>query len=178
MADEPPRYRIARFDPQTHDRAGFSCGIDRLDNFLKLTAKKQQTGDFTRVFVATAPDGAAVLGYYAVNAHSLLGDALPEAITRRAPPHGVPAAYLSMIAVSAAHQGRGLGRILLVDALKRLAAVSDDLGLKAVVLDVLEDGGADAFERRLAFYERMGFRSFPSRRGRMFLLLRDAMGLS
>lgn len=34
--------RIELFDPARHDRAGFVCGVDRLDNYLKLSAKKQQ----------------------------------------------------------------------------------------------------------------------------------------
>ena len=40
--------RIELFDPARHDRAGFVCGVDRLDNYLKLSAKKQKD-NMTRV---------------------------------------------------------------------------------------------------------------------------------
>ena len=50
----PPQISIEPLDPEKHHRAGFSCGTDRLDNFLKRTARKHQAGDFTRVWVATA----------------------------------------------------------------------------------------------------------------------------
>ena len=55
---------IEPLDPSTHDRAAFSCGTVRLDNFLKRTARKHQAGDLTRVWVATE-NGADILGYYA-----------------------------------------------------------------------------------------------------------------
>ena len=161
---------IEPLDPQKHDRAAFSCGTNRLDNFLKRTARKHQAGDFSRVWVATESGRADILGFYAMNAHSLEGEELPAYLTRNAPRHGgIPAVYLSMIAVDRRYQSQGLGRILLADALKRAAAVADQIGLKAVVLDVIEDGGPEATKKRLAFYAAMGFQPLPSRPLRMFI---------
>ena len=166
----PQRISIEPLDPQRHDRAAFSCGTSRLDNFLKRTARKHQAGDFTRVWVATDVGSAGILGYYALNAHALEGDDLAADLTKKAPPFGsIPAVYLSMIAVDCRHQGRGLGRILLADALSHAAAVADQIGLKAVVLDVIDDGGPEIMERRRTFYAGMGFRSLPSRPTRMFI---------
>ena len=174
----PQRISIEPLDPQRHDRAAFSCGTIRLDNFLKRTARKHQTGDFTRVWVATDVGNAGILGYYALNAHALEGDDLPADLTKKVPRFAsIPAVYLSMIAVDRRHQGRGLGRILLADALSRAAAVADQIGLKAVVLDVIDDGGPEIMERRRTFYAGMGFRSLPSRPARMFISIatvRDA----
>ena len=141
-APNPHGISIEPLDPEKHDRAAFSCGTDRLDNFLKRTARKHQAGDFTRVWVATEGGRAEILGFYALNAHSLEGDDLPANLTRNAPRSGwIPAVYLSMIAVDRRRQGQGFGRILLADALNRAAAAADQIGLKAVVLDVIEDGG-------------------------------------
>lgn len=174
MAPEPaPIWRIQAFDPDLHDRASFSCGLERIDNFLKITARKHQDGDFTRVYVATRADSAAIIGYYALNAHSLAGPEAPDALSKRGPRHSIPAAYLSMIGVNVREQGIGLGVILLADALKRVLRAADSIDLKAVVLDVVDDDGDDAYRRRLAFYRRMGFCSFPSRESRMFLAMKD-----
>ena len=171
-APGPPGISIEPLDPERHDRASFSCGTDRLDNFLKRTARKHQTGDFTRVWVATAGGQPEILGYYALNAHSLEGDELPTGLARNAPRHGgIPAVYLSMIAVDRRHQGEGLGRILLADALKRAVAAADQVGVKAVLLDVIEDGGHDVTERRRAFYAAMGFQSLRARPLRMFICI-------
>ena len=174
MAPElAPTWRIQAFDPDLHDRAPFSCGIERIDNFLKTTARKHQQGDFSRVYVATRADGAAIIGYYTLNAHSLAGPEAPAALSKRGPRHSIPTAYLSMIGVDIREQGNGLGVILLADALKRTIKAADLIGLKAVILDVVDNDGQDAYQRRLAFYRRMGFRSFPSRESRMFLTIKD-----
>lgn len=167
------RIRIEQLDPARHDRAAFACGVERLDNFLRATARKQQAADFTRVQVATEGE-STILGYYPLNAHALEaadGD-LPRDLTRHAPRSGaIPAIYLSMIAVDQTQQGRGLGRVLLADALTRALAAADQIGVKAVVLDVIEDGGPEIAERRRAFYVQMGFQPFPSRPSRMFIAI-------
>ena len=76
-----------------------------------------------------------------------------------------------MVGVDQSVQGRGLGRALVVDALRRIETASRTVGIKAVVLDVIEDGGTDAFLRRLRHYERLGFIPFPSRPNRMFITI-------
>ena len=164
---------IEPLDPARHDRAAFSCGVGRLDNFLKRTARKQQAGDFTRIWIATDSGQVAILGYYALNAHFIEGNDLPVRLTKDVPRSGcIPAAYLSMIAVDHRHQGRRLGHVLLADALDRAVRAADGyLGLKAVVLDVIEDGGAESTEKRRAFYASMGFHPFPSNPLRMFITI-------
>ena len=164
------RISISPLDPEKHDRASFSCGTVRLDNFLKRSARKHQSGDFSRVWVATEGGQGEILGYYALNAHSLEGEGFPSSLTKHAPRSGsIPAAYLSMIAVDRRHQGCGIGHILLVDALMRAAVIADQIGLKAVVLDVIEDGGPEITEKRREFYLAMGFQSLPTRPLRMFI---------
>ena len=109
----PPRLVIEPLDTARHDRAGFSCGIARLDNFLHRTARRQQAADFTRIRVATEDGKGAVLRYCALIAHALEAndDRHPE-MARHAPRSGsIPAVYPSMIAVDPRHQGRGMGRI-------------------------------------------------------------------
>ena len=174
QADDPvgPGIRIEPFDPDRHDRTAFSCGTNRLDNFLRLSAKKRQKDDITRVFVAVAEGSPRILGYYALNAHAVPIDELgadrpPRSPTTRA----IPALYLSMIAVNKRRQGRGLGADLAIDALNRARHVASEVGLKLVVLDVIDDGGPEAFARRRAFYERLGYQGFQDRPERMFITM-------
>jgi len=167
-----PGIVIEPFDPGRHNRSGFSCGTDRLDNFLRFTARKRQKDDFTRVFVAVAQGSPEVLGYYALNAHAVSTSDLGPDRPRRAPDTGsIPALYLSMIAVDRSRQGKGLGSDLAVDALARARNVAGEVGLKLVVLDVIDDGGSEAFARRREFYRRLGFRSFQDRPERMFIAI-------
>ena len=167
-----PRIVIEPFDPGRHDRSGFSCGTDRLDNFLRLSARKQQKDDFTRVFVAVAEGSPEVLGYYALNAHAVATDELGANSPRRAPRTGsIPALYLSMIAVDKRRQGMGLGSDLAVDALGRALTVAGEVGLKLVVLDVIDDDGEDVFARRREFYRCLGFQSLEDHPERMFIAI-------
>ena len=91
---------VEPFDPARHERSGFSCGTERLDNFLRFSARKQQKDDFTRVFVAVAEGSPKILGYYALNAHAVATGEFGADSPKRAPNTGsIPALYLSMIAV-------------------------------------------------------------------------------
>lgn len=161
-ADEPGPLRVAivPLDAATHRRADFRCGNAPIDTFLKRAARKRRQGDFTRVWVAVTPGDANILGYYAINAHAVEGNDVPQA---------VPAAYLSMLGVDLSVRGRGLGRVLLADALKRIALIPEPLGIAAVVLDSLDDGDRAAVAKRRAFYESLGFTAFPSQPMRLFL---------
>lgn len=171
-AENPPRVSIEPFEPSRHERAEFSCGVPRLDNFLRLSARKRQKDDFTRVFVAVAEGSRRILGYYALNTHAIgvaeMGRDRPRRASNRA---SIPALYLSMIAVDKTQQGRALGTDLLIDALYRVSRVSQEVGLKLVVLDVINDGGDATFKRRKEFYRRMGFQSFADHPERMFMTI-------
>ena len=168
---------IEPFDPAKHDRTAFSCGAPRIDNFLKRTAKKHQVGGFTRVWVAVAPESPRILGYYAISGHAIEAADLPPQLTKNAPNHGfVPSAYLSTFGVESAIQGQGLGRVLLADALKRILGVSAQMGIVAIVLDVLDDGDVEAVEKRKRFYTGFGFTPFPSHPMRMFLPIKSVRG--
>ena len=76
-----------------------------------------------------------------------------------------------MIAVDRSQQGKGLGSDLAVDALGRARSVAGKVGLKLVVLDVIDDGGKEVFARRGEFYRRLGFQSFQDRPDRMFITI-------
>ena len=106
-----------------------------------------------------------IIGYYTLSAASFEKDRLPAELAKRLPHYPVPAVVIGRLAVDQGHQGRGLGEFLLLDAIRRVVRASDVVGVYAVVVDAKND-------RALAFYERYGFRSFPSTARRLFLPLR------
>lgn len=150
------RSRIGPLDRPKHDRAAFSCGMDRIDNFLKSTAAKQADQDFTKTYVVVEPPSSRILGYYALCTHAIDIRILPE-LDRKRMPHRdkIPAVYLSMIAVDANVQNRGLGKLLLADVLKRCVDVADKIGCHFIVLDALGENAA-------RLYRRMGFHDLPA----------------
>lgn len=170
MTDESPgTFTIEPFDPDKHDRTAFSCGVEQVDNFLKKTANKLSKADNTRIYVMTSAD-SAVIGFYALNAHAIDYQDLPQKFARTRPPHGaIPAAFLSMIGVDQRYTGQGYGGDLLVDALLRIATAAESIGIAVVILDVFDDGNADLIARRQTLYAKYGFQPLTSNPLRMFL---------
>lgn len=42
---------IEKFNSDRHDRSAFDCGVDRINNFLKITASKYVKEDNVLIFV-------------------------------------------------------------------------------------------------------------------------------
>ena len=172
------RYRIEAFAPDRHDTKGFRCGSASQENFLRRTARRQQRDGYTRLFVATSAEDSAesrvVLGFYAINAHAIGTADLPAEAAPRAPRSNlIPAVFLSHLAVERKHQGQGLGRILLVDALQQCQRVEAILGVRLLLLDVAVEGGEEVRAHLHTFYAAMGFKPLPGHPERLFLSLRS-----
>jgi len=168
-ASKPSAYTIEPFDPEKHDRAAFSCGVEQVDNYFQKTANKLAKADNVRLYVMIDPAGT-VIGFYALNAHAVHFTDLPAKFARTRPSHGnIPAAYISMIGRDQRFRGGGYGGDLLVDALRRIAVAADAIGVAVVMLDVLDCGDPDRVARRKTLYESYGFLSLASNPLRMFL---------
>lgn len=168
-ASTESQYAIEPLDPNKHDRAAFSCGVEQVDNFFKKTANKLAKADNLRVFVMSQADGT-VIGFYAMNAHAGDYQDLPKKFGRDRPDQGsIPAAYISMIGRDQKFAGGGFGGDLLADCLNRILRISDELGIAVVMLDVLDCGNPELVAKRKALYLGYGFQPLPSSELRLFL---------
>jgi len=157
------RIRIEPLDRKKHDRAAFLCGEERVDNFLKNTAARQQDDDHTRVNVACLDAEPHVIGYYALNSHGIDASTLPPDQRKKLPSYPfISAIYLSVVGVSSDHQEKGLGKLLMADAFKRCVVVADQIGAFFVVLDALN-------ERAAKLYRKLGFVDLPGHEPRMII---------
>jgi len=162
---------IAPLNPG-HDRRGFRCGVAALDDYLQKRASQDVKRRISRVFVAT-PTGHTDLisGYYTLSSLSIECTQFPEALARKLPRHPIPAALLVRLAVANTAQGRGVGRMLLTDAIKRTLAVSGHIGIHAMIVDAID-------ERAQRFYQQFGFSPLDwlppgSQQRRLFLPLKS-----
>ena len=114
----------------------------------------------------TESDEEEVLGYYTLSALSIALSALPSDLARKLPKHAIPAALIGRLAVSSESQGRGIGKILLTDAIKRTLGVGEEIAVYAMVVDALN---AEAE----AFYLSFGFAKLGTGTNRLFLPLRS-----
>ena len=148
---------------EQHDRKTFDCGEASLNQYLNRYANQDIRRRVNRVFVASPPgEPRLVIGYYSLSAGSLAAVDLPEKLRRRLPRYPVPVVLLGRLAVAKSHQGKGLGAILIGDALQRIALASQVIAVYAVVVDALN-------ERAAEFYQQFGFIPLPSQPLKLFL---------
>jgi hypothetical protein len=122
-------FRIEPFHRATHQRGEFDCGKQPLNEFLRTKVTQYDRRHLGRTFVAvreTVP--SVVAGYYTLAASSLALPDLPDEIATKLPRHPVPVVLLARLAVDRNAQRQGLGRILIVDALRRTLELSMSLG--------------------------------------------------
>jgi GNAT superfamily N-acetyltransferase len=149
------------------DKPGFQCGVVSLDTYIKKQARQDVKRRVSRVFVATRVDQPnSILGYYTLSTLSIELSQLPQALARKLPRYPVPAALLGRLAVNQVSQGHGVGKMLLIDAIKRTLAVSDEIAIYAMVVNAID-------ERAQHFYEQFGFSLLSSDNQRLFLPLKS-----
>ena len=150
-----------------HERATFSCGLPELDRYLTRQAGQDIRRRIAQVFVCTAGEAGAVLGFYTLSALSVELASLPKQLSRKLPRHPVPCALIGRLAVDRSAKGHGLGRMLLTDAVKRTVAAGDTVAMHSLIVDA---ANSDARH----FYESFGFVPLTDNPMRLFLPLGHA----
>lgn len=135
-----------------HDRTQFNCGQPLLDDWLRQRAGQFDRKDLARTYVAVRGDSPRVFGYYALASHRVVHEVLPAGEAQGLPRLDVPVVLLARLAVDRTVQRQGLGELLLVDALRRSLWLGEQLGIRAVEVDALDDD-ARAFYRKYGFAE-------------------------
>lgn len=97
---------------------GFECGQPELNQFLQQFALINQKANSSQTYVCCSEPG--VMGYYTLAVGSVVYQAAPGRISKGLAKHPVPVMILARLAVNLAHQGQGLGRVLLRDDLSLL----------------------------------------------------------
>jgi GNAT superfamily N-acetyltransferase len=140
-------YRIAPLDPEG-DRSGFRCGVEALDRYFR----ERVTQDIRRrvaTCLVALDEKDRVAGFYTLAATSISLADLPETTARKLPRcPTVPAIRLGRLAVSRDAHGRGLGAVLLADALSR--CIDSEIAAFALIVDAKD-------EDAIALYTHHGF---------------------
>jgi predicted GNAT family N-acyltransferase len=158
---EQARFAIESLSDQ-HNRAAFSCGVEALDSYLHRQAGQDTRKRVAVAFVATA-DGKTVAGYYTLSPYAMQLDAVPEEIVKELPEYPmVPTTLVGRLAVSAEFRGQRLGELLLMDALHRSLALSEQVASAGVIVDAKDKSA-------VLFYRKYGFLDLPKVERRLFL---------
>lgn len=146
-----------------HNRTIFDCGKELLNNYLKNKAEQDIKRKLSVCFVIAEEKTNDIQGYYTLSNTSIPLNNFPELIRKKLPGSyvSIPTTLLARIAIDTKFQGKGLGKILLIDALRRSYEISKDIGSFAVVVDPMDK------EAEL-FYEKYDFIKLPDSK-KMFI---------
>ncbi len=148
-----------------HNRNCFDCGKELLNNYLKNQAGQDVKRKLSACFVLAEHETNCIKGYYTLSNSSIPLNCFPDKIRKKLPRSykSIPATLLGRLAINKDFKGKGLGKVLLIDALRRSCEISKEIGSFAVVVDPLDN------EAEL-FYEKHDFIKLPDS-GKMFIAI-------
>lgn len=149
----------------SHDRQTFDCGRQELNGWLRQVARQHQDKGLSKTFVATREEAPTrICAYYALTIAELENQHLPEA-GRRKLPRRIPGLRLGRLVVDLQYQSKGLGELLLVDALTRAQRIYAEAGGIGLFVDAIDEPAAN-------YYRRFGFNASPDNPLLLFLSAR------
>ncbi len=136
---------------------GFDCGEAELNSYLTdlaLLFQRRRFGVTVTFFEKSDPD-KKVIGFYTLCPACIQQDSLPEKLLTGPKPNPIPAFRICRLAVDKCFQGKGIGQIIFVHALKKCLDQASQIGGSVIVIDAKD-------EKAKTFYERFGFISIPN----------------
>ena len=132
-----------------HDLSTFQSGEATLDDWLRTRALKNLASGASRTFVLCAAGSQRVVGFYALSMGSFYAVDTPGSI-RRNMPDLIPSVILGRLAIDENAQGRGLGGLLLNDAVERSLVAAENVSARLMIVHAVS-------EKAEQFYLRFGF---------------------
>jgi GNAT superfamily N-acetyltransferase len=164
------QYRIEALG-KNHDRAAFDCGSAALDRYLHQQARQDAEKSVAAPFVLTTPPAFRVLGYYTLSASIVDTGELPDTLSKKLPRYPqLPVTLLGRLAVDQSMKGKGIGQLLLMDALRRSLEAAANIAAMAVVVDAKDDAAQ-------AFYRHFSFLPLHQQPRRLFLPMKTVAAL-
>lgn len=159
-----PVHKLSAADPVEP----FDCGQPALNQFLQRYALANQKANSAQTYVCCAD--SAVVGFYSLAVGSVDPEDAPARILKGLARHPVPVMVLARLAVDLNHQGKGLGKALLKDALLRTVQAADIAGIRCVLVHAKDDAARQ-------WYASWEFESSPTDPYHLFLMLKDLKAL-
>lgn len=138
---------------EAHDTASFDCGEAVLEDWLRNRAWRNLQLAASRTYVICPMGSNKIIGYFALSMGQILAQEVHGSMRRNMPKH-VPAVTLGRLAIDRAWQGKGLGRALLADAVRRSLRAGAEVSARLVIVHAISPAAE-------AFYLHHGFTRLP-----------------
>ena len=156
--------KVVELLEKRHDRDDFDCGSEALNQFLRQTARQHIQKGISRTFVlVNTAQPNIIMGFFTLSLCEVQSATLSPQLAQKYPLK-IPAVKLARLAVAQAFQRKGLGGILMVEAMQRAVIVAENAGGIGLFVDA-KDAAAKVY------YENYGFTSLEDNSLVMFLPL-------
>lgn len=139
-----------------------------MNQFLQRYALANQRANSAQTYVCCGESG--VVGFYSLAVGSVDPEEAPARILKGLARHPVPVMVLARLAVDLNHQGKGLGKALLKDALLRTLQAADIAGIRCLLVHAKDDAARQ-------WYASWEFEASPTDPYHLFLMLKDLKAL-
>jgi len=149
---------------KSHEIAGFDSGQPPLNSFLIKYALQNQASGGARTYVLTRAE--RVIGYYSLESASVSPEDAPARVLKGQGRYPEPAILMARFAVDSSEQGKGLGKAMFRDALRRSLSGSEIIGGRAFLVHAKD-------EKARAFYLKFGMEESPTNPLHRLFLFKD-----
>lgn len=147
-----------------HDVGSFASGNAELDGWLQRHALAAQQMDSARTFVLTGDD--RIVGYFSLTMGSVRRAEAPAKLVRGLPAYPVGMVLVARLAVHRNKQSKGIGALLLAEALRKAVGAGEAAAARLVVVDAVDQAA-------VRFYERHAFVPAPEHPFRLYRRMKD-----
>ena len=163
--DSEKKFSIYKLN-KSHQRQLFSCGVKTLDDYIHAQAGQDKRKHISMIYVLNDEKLNQIAGYYTLSFATIELISLPDKFIKQLPNSPLlPATLIGRLAVDMNYQRKGLGEVLLMDALRRAYEASLQIASFAVVVEAISS-------HAVKFYEKYNFISFLSHKSKLYLPMR------
>lgn len=135
------------------DFAGFDCGEAAINEWLNRHANASNKNGSAALYLSYHKDAGELAGAYTLSSTAVVRSETNAPWMQRNAPMLVPAVLLGQLAVARQYQHQGLAKALVRDAVDRTLQLALNVGIRALVVDPLNDTLTE-------FYGALGFEGF------------------
>jgi GNAT superfamily N-acetyltransferase len=149
---------VSLFDPpvpinRKHIFENFESGEPLLDEWLRKRAISNLELGASRTYVVCPKGSQVVIGFFSLNMWQMLASETMGSMRRNMPTQ-IPAIVLGRLAIDKNWQGKGLGRALIFEAMRRAIRASEDVAARLVIVHAISPAAEN-------FYKHHGFTRLP-----------------
>lgn len=153
MTDASPRLAPPTLLTEAHDASAFDSGEPALDEWLRRRALDNLRAAASRTYVVCPREESRIAGYFALSMGQILAREATGSMRRNMPTH-IPSVLLGRMAIDREWQGKGLGRALLAEVVRRSLRASNEVSARLVIVHAISPAAE-------AFYLHHGFTRLP-----------------